>query len=301
MHRLAQPTLPRLAVLCAGLLALAGCKPQPPATSAPDAGDATAKPALAVRTLTAHLRDNDLAAFARDAVPPRLHAQLEAAWRSGRTRWPLDELPFGKRLPAILAWLSAPEAQTRLQRVFDQQFAHAAGQIRNAATTLGMFGTQYLQHQGEYSDNEREHYAQLVAAVSAWGARAPLGDPKRARTAIATLTAAARNAKLGSADAFAKAGMDEGLRRVGAFAAAGKRVLRGYGWDLDADLAGMDAALQQQTGDTATVRMRYTLAGTAIDTLVAMRRIDGRWYVDDFLRHAEAAAAAPPAKRAAKP
>ena len=77
------------------------------------------------------------------------------------------------------------------------------------------------------------------------------------------------------------------------FAAAFKQVLARYGLDLDAGLATLDATLVQQTGDAARVRMRYRFADRDIDTVVSLRRIDGRWYLEDFLRHAEAAIARP--------
>ncbi len=276
-----------ICLLLLALLALAACKPSSEQGKA--AADPAAKPAQAIGLLTGHLRDNDLDAFSRDAVPPALHAQLETAWRSGRTRWPLDELPFGKRVPDILKALAEPGAPAHLQQVYDQQFAHQDRQIHAASRSLGLFGAQTLQQQGDYSDDERQHYAQLVTAVSAWGAQAPLGDPKRARTAITQLSAAAVKTGLTSPAAFAEAGMGASLRKLGPFAAVFKRTLVPYGWNLDADLAGMEATLQQQTGDSAQVRMRYTLAGQPIDTVVTMQRIDGRWYVADYLRHARAA------------
>ena len=66
------------------------------------------------------------------------------------------------------------------------------------------------------------------------------------------------------------------------------------------DLRGMDVQLQSQTGDIARVRMRYRLAGTPIDTVVQLERRDGRWYISDFLRHAEDAVAGADADTAAK-
>ena len=276
---------------CALGAALAACQ-RTPAPEAPAPAQAT-RPAQAVQLLTRHLRDNDLPAFARDAVPPAVHAQLEAAWDEGRTRWPLDELPFDDRLPAMLAGLSAPGAEVRLQRSFDQQFAHAPLQIKGAAVSLGLFGAQYIAHQGDYSDDERQHYAQLIQAASRWGTTAPLSDAARARSAIAALTAAARTSRLASPDDYRDAGLDESLRRIGGFERVVKRVLARYGLDLDASLDGMRATLQQQTGDIARVRMQYRFAGQDIDTVVSVQRVDGRWYVSDFLRHAQAAVAAP--------
>jgi hypothetical protein len=273
-------------------LLLGGCERQPAA--AVDVGAATTRPAQAVRVLTAHLRDNDLAGFARDAVPPALHAQLESAWRAGHTRWPLDELPFDERLPSLLKALSTPGSDARLQQVFDRQFSGAKAELAAAAAALGLFGVQYVNREGDYSADERAHYAQLVTAISRWGVTAPLGDPHRASRAIPQLAAAARRTGLASEADFARLGMDASLQRLAPFSATLKRVLVEYGLALDASLADMQVTLLQQTGDSAQVRMQYPLAGSDIDTVVMLQRIDGRWYLGDYLRHARAAVAAAP-------
>lgn len=286
-----------LLLACACLLA-ASCRPaagpgEPPA--APPATAAATRPAQAVRQLTAHLRNNELEAFAIEAVPPALHARLQVAWKEGRTRWPLDELPFGRRLPAMLHALAEPGSEAKLQATFDRQFAGATRELRSAAITLGQFGTQYIASEASgYSADERQHYAQLIAAGGRWAAGAPLGDRERARASIVQLATAARRVGLASEEAFRAAGMDASLRRVGPFAAAVKQSLLRYGLDIDGGLGALDASLLQQTGDRATVRMRYRFAGQDIDTTVSLQRIAGRWYLSDYLRHAEAAADAPP-------
>jgi hypothetical protein len=278
-----------LLLVCSGLI-VGGCQ-RPPEPAAARIPIGATRPAQAVQLLSRHLRDNDLQAFARDAVPPALHARLEVAWRAGRTRWPLAELPFDARLPAMLQSLAAPGSEVHLQQVFDRQFAGANGQIKGAAAALGAFGAQYIEHEGDYSPGERQHYAQLIEAASRWGMSAPLADRARARVAIAQLAGAARRTGLTSAADFRAAGMDESLRRMGQCSAAFKQVLARYGVDLDASLAGMQATLQQQTGDSAQVRMRYPLGTQTIDAVVPVQRIDGRWYLSDYLRHAEAALA----------
>ena len=289
---------PALPVVLAALLALTalGCEKDRQVAPGTAAG-----PVQAVALLSRHLRDNDLQAFARDAVPPPLRPQLDAAWRAGRTRWPLDELPFDRKIPGVLAMLSADKADAALRRSFDRQFANANTEIRAAASALGMFGVKFLQSDDTLSAEERAHYAQLVSAMSAWGAKAKLGDPKRGRGAIARMTLAARQTGLrGEAD-FAQFGIDGSLRRLTPVIAALKDTLRSYDLDLDDSLDAMTLSLDHQDGDRARVRMRYLVAGQAIDTLVAVERIDGRWYLSDFLRHARAAAAPPPAPPAAAP
>ena len=280
-------TITALLVLLAMALAmLAGCRREPPADATPVEA---ATPGEAVRRLTAHLQAGDLEAFARDAVTPEVHRRLQVAWSEGRTRWPLDQLPFAQHIPRGMAALSAPDAPQSLQRGFERQLAGAS--LQAAAEFLTLFTVQYILQQGEFSVSEREHYPQLVQAFGAWAGGAPIGDRDRARAAIAAMTAAAREAGLDSDEAFAQAGMTESLRRMSQMLATGKRVLASYGFELDADLAAMDVQLQSQTGDVARVRMQYALAGTPIDTIVNLERRDGVWYVSDFLRHAEDAVA----------
>jgi hypothetical protein len=286
-------------LLLASLCALAGgCRPAADAPAPVDTSPGADKPAQAVRLLTRHLHDNALDAYARDAVPADVHAQLEAAWREGRTRWPLDELPLGERLPQMLAALEKPGSEAGLRRTFDRQFANADREIDSTASTLGLFGVAYIRNEGDFSDSEREHYTQIVTAMSRWAQSAPLADPARGHAAIAKLAVAARRTGLASEADFARFGLQDSLRRLGPFAAVGKQALATYGLDLDASLAGLDASLQSQTGDTAKVRMRYTLGGEPIDAVVEVERHDGRWYLSDILRHARAAVERPPGEPA---
>ena len=287
--------VPRLAVFFVAAALLAACAKAPP----PKPG--AERPAQAVRALVDRLRANDLAGFATVAVPPPLHARLETAWRTGRSRWPLDELPLDDRLPAMLAALSQPDARTDLQRTFDGQFANAADELRSTATSLGVFGVQYFRNEGDYSAAERDHYTQTITVLSRWAAQAPLSDAKRARRAIAILSTAAAETGIAAPEDFANHGMDESLERLGPFLAATKQVFGSYGLNLDASFDSLEATLVQQTGDTARVRVRYLLAGEQIDTILDVRRIGGRWYLADYLRNAEASLEGPAVRPPALP
>ncbi|MEN1941227.1 hypothetical protein WCE41_08835 [Luteimonas sp. MJ246] len=275
-----------VATAVAGLLA--ACRPAPTDVQVA-AGSDLSRPALAVEVLAGHMRTGDFAAFARDAVPPALHAQLGLAWRTGHTRWPLDELPFAEHLPTVLGTLAAPDAERTLAADFERQIAGSERELRAAAATMGMFGVQYVEHQGDFSEDERDHYAQLVTAVAQWAATAPLADRSLARAAIPRLVAAARAAGPTTADGMAEAGMEASLQRLGAFSVTATDVLAGYGLDLDAALDSARASLQVQQGDRATVRLRYSLAGSPVDTVISVERIDGRWYLSDYLAHAREA------------
>lgn len=270
-------------LLLSALLALPGCKPRAPV----ELEGAATEPATAVRQLAKRVHDNDLAGFARDALPPADLARMEVAWREGRTRWPLTELPLDNQLLPMLQALSAPGAEQKLRRGFDRQFANQDRDLRDAARSLGLFGAKYVQQQGDYSEDERRHYPQLIAALGTWAEDAPLGDAKRAHAAIPPLCAAARKTGLASEAALNQAGMLGSLQRLGPFFAQVKTGIASYGLDIDRSLADLRTGLVEQKGDQATVRLHYPLAGAEIDTVVHLQRRDGRWYLAGYLAEAD--------------
>lgn len=276
-------------VAAAGLLfllvALSACRRGPSPDELPGAAS---EPAGAVRQLAGHVQRNDLQAFARDALPAQEYAQLAQAWSDGRSRWPLTELPLDERIGPMLAVLSAPDSEKQLRGAFDSQLAGQDKALRDAARTLALFGSQYVKTQGEYSEEERAHYAQVLAALGAWSATAPLGERKQGHAAIGQLAEAARATGLDGNPALTAAGMEDSLRRLGPFAATLKQVLADYGLDLDHSLSHLRIGLVEEQGDRATVRIHYPLAGTEIDTTLGLTRRDGHWYLTGYLEHAAA-------------
>lgn len=281
------PIRPLVAALCL-LAVVAACergdRRPAPASRAP----VPLGPVATLEQRLEELRANDLAGFSRRAVPPALYGELDTAWRRGEARWPLTALPLDERLPGLLATLSAPQAERALAASYTREFAGAHTELRAAAETLGTLGARYLHSEGDYSANERDHYLQLVEALVHWGRAAPLGEPARARHAIALLTAAARRTGLDDDAALSRTGMQAGLKRLGPLFGEFKRVLAGYGLDVDAALAGAHVEPADVHGDRAQVRLRYALGGRRVEALLAMERIDGHWYLSDVLRHARA-------------
>lgn len=287
-----------VAILLAGALLVGGCSRSPAPTAEPGIGNT---PVEAVSQLLTDLHDNDLVGYAEHALPPALHQDLSAAWFEGRTTWPLTELPLSDQLPDFIITLAAPDAEKTLLASFRRQFSGAERELHAAASTLGLFAAQFVQRNSNHSDAEREHYVQLIAALAAWGAKAPLADPARAKVAVPQLVAAARLTGLGKPDALRQAGMERSLTRLGPLLARLKVVLADYGLDIDSALAGAQAKLIEQTGDQARVALSYTLAGQPVDAQILLERRDGHWYLTDLLRHADVQAAAADAPSAAQP
>lgn len=274
--------------LC-GMLALFGCSPEAAKTPVAASG-----PEAAVRQLSKRLHDNDLQGFARDAVPAADYAKLEIAWRENRSRWPLTELPLDDQLQPMLSALAAPSAEAKLQQGFKNNFANQEKDLKDAARSLGLFGVQYVKREGVFTDEERAHYAQMIAAVSDWAQRAPLAEAKRGMAAIPPLVAAARKTGLTDEESFRTAGMGGSLQRLSPFFAQAKITLADYGLPLDKSFSDLRTELVEQQGDEARVRVHYPLGKHQIDTVVSLQRRGSRWYLTDYLRHAQQSLAPPP-------
>jgi len=284
--------------LCALLFAALGCQrdavpaARPIQVAKADKPTAATRPVDAVLVLRDRLLARDGAGFAKLAVPPDLHARLAEGWTQGDTRWPVDELPLDARLPKMLAVLQEKDAEAKLMATFRRQFAGADRDIDQAIRTLVLFGGEYVQKEADYTPEERDHVGQAMDALGAWATAAPLADPEHAKPLFSALAAAARRSGIdGKAGnrAYATLGMQGSLNRLSPFIATLLAQMRiQYGLDLDATLRGMDVRLLEQTGDRARLRVRYTLGEIPIDAIVPAVRIDGHWYLADFLRRAEA-------------
>lgn len=254
-------------------------------------------PADAVYVLRDRLLARDGAGFARVAVPPSLQPALQQAWRSGHSRWPVDELPLDARLPAMLAALQAPHAEQTLMATFHQQFAHADADIDQAIRTLTVFASEYIARDPDYSPEQRQHLDQVILALGRWALAAPLADPQRAQRFFSILTAAAARTGIDARagwPALAALGMTQSLNRLSAFFATLLAQLhQQYGLDLDGALHSLHVTLLEQTGDRARLRLQYVLAGTPIDAIVPAVRIDGHWYLADIVADAQRALAGP--------
>ncbi|MEG2802715.1 MAG: hypothetical protein RSA25_00970 [Stenotrophomonas sp.] len=271
-----------LALAICGAALLGGCKGDRIAPDAP-----AAEPVAALQHLAGRLAANDLLGYAQASVPPAQYARLQTAWAQGHSRWPLTELPLDGQLLPMLAALSQPDAPRQLQRSFDAQIAGQASGVRQAAQSMGQFGVQYLHNQTDYTDAQRAHYSQVVAALSKWAAAAPLTDKQRARTTITLLTATARTTGLSTDAQLQAAGMEGALRRLGPFFKAFKTALASYGLGLDAALTGLRGEVVSELGHDVVVRMQYPLAGQEIEAQVRMTRREGHWYVTRTLEEAD--------------
>ncbi|QYR53211.1 hypothetical protein [Lysobacter soyae] len=265
-------------------------------TSAPCRGAAT--PELAIQNMMQALQSNDLERIPCLATTPIMATRLELAWREGRSRWPLTELPLSNKLVPVLGALTAPNADKTLKARFDKSLAGQTNALHQTARGLGLFAVRYLQREGDYTTEERAHYAALIVALGTWAEKAPLGDKQIGHDSIDLLVAAARESGLRDENGIREAGMRGSLRALSPLFAASKDALRKYGLSLDDILGSVTVSRSDDESDAdhARVHVTYRVAGNSVSTDVDVERRDGLWYTSGLLTSAEKAINAPQVK-----
>ncbi len=276
------------AALATGLL-LAACQDKPAPV---ELAGANSEPAAAVRLLVEKVGANDYVGFARAALPAEDFAVMEQAWQQDLTRWPVTALPLSDKWLPMLAALGAPGAEAKYQQTFDRQFAGQTKDLKEAARSMGLFLVQFVNKEGHYTDAQRQHYVQLINALSDWAQQAPLADRTRARKTLHDLAGAAAGSGLASDADLRAAGLTGSLERMTPFLIAMRAAADRYRLPLDTTLADLRIGLVEQQGEQATVRIHYPLGTHEIDTVVYLQRRNGGWYLRDYLQQADAARAA---------
>lgn len=271
------------AALACALTALVACTPEPPPPAVPEPPDG---PAATVRHLAQLLQRSNLSGFARAAVPAQDYRTFADAWQQDLSRWPLSELPLPDKIVPMLAALSANDAERQLGQDYDRQLAGQSADLRNAAQTLGLFVGQYVKTQGDFTPSQRAHFGQVIPVLATWAQSAPLADAPRAHTALRSLVAAARAARIDSDADLKEAGMERSLAQLDPFLATFKSVVADYGLPLDDSLSRLQTGTVTVKDDVAMVAVTYPLAGKPIQLTVTLRQQAGHWYVADYMDQA---------------
>jgi hypothetical protein len=282
-----------LLLLLAALLALPACH-----RSVQAPGD----PVAAVKGLAKALQDNDLLRYSQLSMPPELRKRVQQRWHD---KLKLAAPPTQAQQKDYAHWmqrLTADDAEAKLYARFDKRMKKIEGELGSQwplmQATGGIFLNGLIKANDKLSEPEKEHARAVGSALLAWLTPERVADRARAKQAIAVLTDTARDLDLPTLADTRALEMDESLEKGGELLAAGKKISRIYGLDLDASLAGVEAKVVAAQGDSATMEVSYPLLGQTVRFEMELVRRDKRWYPADAVRKAEADLAKPLAPRA---
>lgn len=287
-RRLSAWALPALFTL---VLALAACRQAPDA----DADRAPGDPVAAIEAQAAALRANDLARYARLSLPEDLYDRSVALWNDQAARAEPVAADDAAEYEEMMARLMADDAEAAMMRDLEPKLVQfeqeMASQWPLMQATAGIFLNAAIQANPDLSDADKAHGTELVGALLAWAQPALITDRERARRAISSAAATARDLQLPTLEAARALDHTQAMAKGGRLLAGAKDIARAYDLDLDQALDGIETELLSSEGDRATVRVSYPLLGKTISFEQDMQRVDGAWYSADAIAAAEQAIA----------
>lgn len=276
-----------LAGLVALVLGACGDRGEAPAGQAAAVAD---DPVAVVEQAARHLKHAEIAEVVALSVPPARLEEMRQRWIAERDSEP-PSAEEAAEFEQTMAKLTADDAVEQLMAEAEPHLAKFDAEVApQLPLMIGMgrgFAAQAIQENKEFSDAQKQQATETLDAVAKWLGQAKFSDRDTARRAIERVVAGARELDLATVDQVQQMDFDQMLGKAGIGFAAVKDVVGYYGLDLDATFDSVKPSLVKQDGDSATVKVEYTLFGEPLAFETEMVRVDGRWYGRDTLAQLE--------------
>jgi hypothetical protein len=240
-------------------------------------GASSASPDGAVLNSVQALRNDNLAAFFHGAFTEAEFGEMRAKWDEQRLATPEEEEQA--RFADSVAMLTAPGAESALMQKLEPQLVELKPQVDMLFGMVEGMAAGALAGNTTMTAQERQQAQQVVQALVTTLRENDITDPERARKAVGIVCKSARRLGVKTlADAQAMT-FDQALARGGVLLACSKDVLEVYGFAVDTLLDSVRTRTVMQSGDAATIEVRFTLLGVQHTQQMEMMRVAGHWVV----------------------
>lgn len=290
----------RASALSLALVLAAGCNKEAdaPAVSAEVAKVAAQTPDGAVTANAALLKAGDFAGLMQNALPPAKYAELKAEWAKQNTEEPITEEDRVK-FSALMTRLTAPDAENELFAEAGPKLKELEGQYQAQLpmyVNMGRgFAQNMIQQSQELNEAQKTQSVDVINAIGDWAQTAKFTDQDLLMQSIAIAVETARALNIKSIDEARALDFDASMKK-GQIAFIGvKKILAVYGLSIDQTLDSVKPNVLSTTGDSAKLRIDYSLLGKPLSAESEMVLKDGHWYSKETLEKLTVPAAAPAA------
>ncbi len=262
------------ALLLLALLLPAGCRaPWNEAKAQKARQDATA--------ILHSLRGPDMLRYRALTLPPAERQRLQREWPQIRQRLALDaseQANFDK----LLRRFTEPQAEAHLQRDLNAKIKPLKSEIDSkwplmqASLTLLLQG--WIETNSQLSASEKAHGKALVKAIVDQMPAEWLQDKALRERAFAQMVKIARGSGIRDYRHYNSLGYGDFHRRMSDFLGGLKELGKIYGLDWNAGQARLQVTVIEQSGSTATVRVRYPLGKKWVEFPMDMTERNGQWF-----------------------
>jgi hypothetical protein len=246
---------------------------------------ASTAPEAAVQAQLDALKAGQFSSALLASMPPSMIEQMRAKW-TAKMAEPVSE-EDRKNFEEMMTELTADGAEAAIYAKIEPdliQFKDAAAMQMPMYVGMGRGILAAGVQQNE--DLSAEQKTQAMASIDAfakWAETAQFAEPELAKQAIGHVCKAARDLNLKNIDEFRALGFDEAVKRGDVLFVAVKDIFGTYGFKIDDVLASAKTEVVSQAGDSAKVKVTYTMFETPLSFESEMVKLEGRWYGKDSL------------------
>jgi hypothetical protein len=285
-----------LAALALMTVGLVGCGTQESADTAEVAKELG--PAETVALQARELREGDIVSLVKLAVPPAQYEKMKTEWTQRVKEDPATE-EDKREFAETMAKLTAADAEAAMYAELEPQLAKAEAEMgAQLPLMVGMgrgFAVQAINESTKLSAAQKQQASEFVDAFAKWLEGAQFFDREKARQALSSMVATARQLGVKTLDEVEQMDFETAMQKAGQVFLGVKDVLKVYGLDLDQSLASVKSEVKSQEGEKAVVQVSYQLFGQPLSFETTMTQRDGRWYGTEALQEIEKSLAAPAA------
>lgn len=232
-------------------------------------------------------RASDAQALFEASVPPQYAAWARDEWAKKMQEPITDEErdEFKTRMDSF----TAPDAEKKMWASLEPELTKLQADASTQIPMMVVMGqgvlSSLVQKNVDLKESQKEQAIKAIDALGKWAVTTEFTDPLLAQKSIGIICATARKLKLESLDQLQALSLDQALAKAGIVFTGFKQVLDVYGLPVNKILDSVKAKMISEQGDTATVKVNYTLFDTPLDFETDMVKIDGRWYGKDSMNN----------------
>lgn len=272
-------------MLIAALGVVSCSKDEAVAPEAAKVAAASTSPDSAVEAQISALRAGQFSSAFMASIPPAMVEQMRTQW-SAKMAEPASEEDRAN-FAEMITELTADGAEDAIYAKIEPdllKFQESAAMQMPMYVGMGRgILAAGVQQREDLSAEQKTQAMASIDAFAKWAESAQFADPALAKQAIGQVCKAARNLNLRSIDDVRALSFDEAVKRGDVLFVAVKDILGTYGFKIDDVLATAKTEVVSQTGDSAKVKVSYTMFETPLSFESEMVELDGRWYGKDAL------------------
>jgi hypothetical protein len=276
--------LPLMLIAALGLVAC-GKDESAVAPEAAKVAAASTAPEGAVQAQIDALRSGQFSSAFLASIPPSMIDQARAKWTAKMAEPASEE--DRKNFEEMMTELTADGAEAAIYAKVEPdllQFKETAAMQMPMYVGMGRgILAAGVQQREDLSADQKAQAMASIDAFAKWAESAQFAEPALAKQAIGHVCKAARDIKLTNIDELRALSFDEAVKRGDVLFVALKDILGTYGFKIDDVLATAKTEVVSQTGDSAKVKISYTMFEAPLSFESEMVKLDGRWYGKDSL------------------